>query len=296
LNCPHAIKSESRFALNFHWFAGLHLVKREFLMSRITIIIACILLTSCASGYQQFYKPYVDARTLPDVKMLGEGEEPNIFTTNDLDRDAKIAISRGYRPIGTSSFNGKLGSKQEVIDQAKEIGAVLVLVNAKFAGTRTTTSPLFLPNNQTTYNSGSVYGTYGSANYTGTSTTYDTTVIPITTHQQRYDQTALYFVKSSKRPKFGLFLIDLSPELRLKYERNTGAIVNIVAEDSPAFKANVLPGDVLIELNGNPITNAKHAKELMESTSPNDGKCSLKVIHNGTEKLIELQLVQSAVK
>ena len=262
-------------------------------MRLVITVVSCILLTACASGHQQFYKPYFDARTLPDVQLLREGEMPKIFSSNDLQRDFKIANSKGYRSVGTSSFNGKMGTEKDVINQAKLVGAGLVLVNSSFTGSRTITTPLFLPNNQTTYSSGSVYGTNGSANYSGSSTTYGTTVVPITTQQDRYDQTAVYFVKMTKKLKFGLSPVDLSPELRAKYERNTGAVIDIVFEESPAFIANILPGDILIELNGTAVVNANQATELMRSASPKNGKCILKVIRNGTEKSIELQLVQS---
>ena len=285
---------------NYSWgksvkqaFPWLSLFQKEFLMRQIAAAAACIVLTACASGYQQYYKPYVDARTLPDVQLLGEGEKPKIFSSIDMQRDVKIAMSKGFRTIGASSFNGQIGSEEELVNQAKLVGAVLVLVNSKFTESRTITTPLFLPNNQTTYSSGSVYGTYGSANYSGSSTTYGTTVVPITSHQQRYDQTAVYFVKSTKKPKFGLNMVDLPPELRSKYERNTGAMIDVVIEESPAFAANILPGDILIEFNGAAVINAKHAFDLMQIVSPKDSKWILKVIRNGTEKSIELQLVQS---
>ncbi len=261
-------------------------------MRLLTALVACVVLTACASGYQRFYKPEVDARTLPDVQLLGEGERPKIFSSNDLQRDVKIAMSKGYRSIGVSSFNGQIESEQAVVNQAKAVGAVLVLVNSTFTESRTISTPLFLPNNQTTYSSGSVSGPYGSANYSGTSTTYGTRVVPIT-QQQRYDQAAVFFVKSTRKMKFGLFTVDLPPELRSKYERNTGALIEIVAEESPAFAANILPGDILVELNGTSVLSAKHASELMRSAAPQDGRCILKIIRNGTEKTVELQLVQS---
>ncbi|MFC5474643.1 PDZ domain-containing protein [Paraherbaspirillum soli] len=260
-------------------------------MRLVLTAIMCIVLTGCASGYQQFYKPYVDARTLTDVHLLGAGEKPQIMSSTDLQRDVKIAASKGYRPIGASSFNGQMESEQAVIKQATAVGAVLVLVSSKFTESRTITTPLFLPNNQTTYSSGSVYGAYGSANYSGSSTTYGTTVVPITRQQQRYDQTAVYFVKSTKKPRFGLLVSDLPLELRSKYERNTGAIINVVIEESPAFLANVLPGDILVEFNDTLIINAKHATDLMQSAPSKGGKCVLKVIRNGTEKSIELHLI-----
>jgi S1-C subfamily serine protease len=192
-----------------------------------------------------------------------------------------------------SSFNGESESEQAVANQAKSVGAVLVLVNSKFTDSRVVTTPLFLPDNQTTYYSGYVNGTYGSANYSGSSTTYGTTVVPITSAQQRYDQTAVYFVKITKKPKFGLNLEDLPPELRARYERNTGALITIVMEESPAFVANIIPGDILIEFNGTPVINAEQAFNLMRTYSPKLDKCLFKIIRNGTEKSIELQLLQS---
>ena len=148
-------------------------------MHHIIVLAFCVILASCASPYQQFYKPYVDAKTLLDVQTLLPNEKPKIFSSNDLRQDAKIAQSKGYIPIGYSSFNGKIESESGVIQQAQQVGAVLVLINSKFVETRMITAPLFVPNNQTTYKSGSVYGSYGSVNYSGTSTTSGTMVVPM---------------------------------------------------------------------------------------------------------------------
>jgi len=259
-------------------------------MRYFVLALACAVLVACASGYQQFYKPYVDAKALPDVQLLAPDEEPKIYGSNDLQRDVKIAKSKGFRPIGASSFNGEMESEAAVVQQAKRVGALFVLVNSKYTETRTITTPLFVPNNQTTYTSGSVYGAYGSANYSGSSTTYGSTIVPMTTNQQRYDQTAVYFVKSTRKPRFGVSPIDLPDELRVKLERNTGAVIDIVFEGSPAFLANVLPGDVLIEVNGTSVINAKHAGELMQSVAPGVDKCTFKVHRNGVERIIELDL------
>lgn len=97
-------------------------------MRQIATVFACFILAACASGYQQFYKPYIDARTLPDVQLLGNGEAPKIFSSNDMKRDVKIAVSKGYRSIGASSFNGQIESEQAVVNQAKSVGRVLNFV------------------------------------------------------------------------------------------------------------------------------------------------------------------------
>jgi serine protease Do len=258
-------------------------------MRHIFRVFVCLVLTACASGHQTFYKPFGDAKSLQDVQFLGKGEEPQIFSSNNLDRDAKIAMSRGYLSIGASDFNGEQESVESVINQAKSVGALLVLVNSKFTESRYITMPLFIPDNRTTYHSGSMYGMNGSSSYTGTSSSYGTKVVPMTTRQERYDQTAVYFVKSTKKAKFGLVFEELTLDLRLKYERNNGVLISVVLEESAAFKANILPGDVLIQLNDTVITNVQQALSLMQNYSPQEGRCILKIIRNGTEKNIEIK-------
>ena len=223
---------------------------------RLYILLITLVITGCAqSGYKQFFKPYVDARTIPDVELLREGQEPKVFGSDNFERDIKILRAKRYIVIGYSSFNGGYEDNSNAAAQAKRIGATLVLINSKFTNTQTTTSTLFLPDNKTTYQSGtgtanttynSAYGGYlGSsttnAYYSGTSTTYGTKTVPITSHQRRYDQTAIYLVKLTKKLKFGVLFKELTPDQRHSLERNTGTLIDIVIEKTPAFYANYCP-------------------------------------------------------
>lgn len=259
-------------------------------MRTFIAILTALAMVGCASGYQQFYKPYVDAGTLNDVELLKPDEEPKVYGTNDFDRDTKALRSKQYVPVGYSSFNGKYEDESNVKAQAKRIGATVILVNSKYTNTQTTTSHLFLPNSSTTYHSGSVYSGGASGGYSGTSTTYGNTVVPITTHQMRYDQTAVFFVKSTKKPRFGVSLKNLSDDQRRALERNTGAIVDVVVEGSPAFFSNVLPGDILIKVNDSNVMDAKHASELMQGVSSATSSAVFTVIRNGKEQTITIKL------
>jgi serine protease Do len=269
-----------------------------------SILVFCIaILTGCHNGYREFYHPNFDPKTPPvpttDLKYLDQNEKPQIFSTNDLQRDVKIARSKYWLPIGYSSFNGPMGSQDQVISQAQTLGAPMVLVTSQFSENRTITTPLFIPNNHTTYyngtTSGQVYGNRGyNANYnsntTGTATTYGTTVVPMTSVQSRFDQTAVFFARYVKKLRYGLYVVPLTPELRQKYERNTGALVDIVFENSPAFTANILPGDIVTEIDGKIVDNAPKAMELMRDTQPANGLSIIKLFRNGTEKTINVQL------
>jgi serine protease Do len=254
------------------------------------IMLLALTLTACASGYQQFYKPYVETKTLTDVQVLNPGEEPRVFGTSDFDRDIKILRSKMYIPVGYSSFNGQYEDESKVKDQAKKVGAIIVLVKSQYTNTQTTTSPLFIPNSSTTYQSGSVYGGGVSGGYSGTSTTTGTTVVPITTQQRRYDQTAVFFVKSTKKPKIGIIIKNLNDEQRQAIERNTGAVIEIVIEGSPAFYSNVLAGDILIKVNGVDVRDTQHALNLMRDLDANAGRIIFTVIRNGKEKEIQIEL------
>jgi len=258
-------------------------------MRTLVTLSLAIVIAGCASGYHQFYKPYVDTRTLNDVELLKPGEEPKIYGTDDFDRDIKALRSKQYVPVGFSSFNGKYEDESNVKAQAMRVGATVVLVNAKYTNTLTTTSPLFLPKSSTTYHSGSVYGGGVYGGYSGTSTTYGKTVVPITTHQMRYDQTAMFFVKSTKKLKFGVSVLNLKDEQRRALQRNTGAIIDSVVEGSPAFYSNVIAGDILIKINDSEVRDAKHALELMKGVSPSASSTKFTVIRNGKEQGITIK-------
>ncbi len=272
---------------------------------RPLLVLCLLVLTGCQNGFSSFYHPNFDPKNLPpglassDLKYLDQNETPQIFSSNDLPRDVKIARSKYWLAIGYSSFNGAMGTQDQVIRQAKALGASMVLVTSQFTENRTITTPLFIPNNQTTYyngtTNGQIYGNNGnSANYnsntTGTATTYGTTVVPLTSVQARYNQAAVYFVRYTKQFKFGISTVPFTPELRAQYERNTGALVEIVFENTPAFNANILPGDIITELDGKVVENEIQFSKVFFDAHPANGLLPVKILRNGNEKTINVQL------
>lgn len=276
-------------------------------MRTILLLIIIFCFFGCTqSGYKQFYHPYVGVDpldTLSDIELISENQDPQILKTENLDRDILILRSKKYIPIGFSSFNGVLEDTKYAASQAKKVGASIVLVSSRYTNTQTTSSTLLLPDNKTTYHSGSVYGNtsysnaYGgysgssttTGSYSGKSTTYGSKAVPITSHHNLYDQTAVYFVKSNKKYKFGIQFHDLSPEDKAILERNTGVLIMVVIEDSPAFYSNVLAGDILIAVDGTTVKNKDHALKLMSSIPSPRNQSILKVIRNGQEKDIRVK-------
>ena len=274
----------------------------------ITVLYSSLLLvilSGCASGYNQFYTSRVDVKSTSDLELLEKYQEPELFGTNNFDRDIRILRSKGYVVIGESSFNGENEDSRNAVAQAKRVGATVVLVSSRYTNTQTTTTLLSLPDNKTTVHSGIVSGNtvYNGRNggylgssstsgiYQGTSTTLGTKQVPITTQQHRYDQNAVYLVKSNKKWKFGMGVADFNSSQRFELETNTGAIIDFVIEGSPAFYANLIPGDILISVDGKQIINANHASQLMNSVSPTKTSSELIVIRKGKTKSIDVQFL-----
>jgi len=236
---------------------------------RVYLLALSFVLCGCAtSGHQSFYKAQVEPSTLKNVEFLSAHDTPRIVHTQDMDRDIRIAKSKRYVLIGLSSFNGAMDTEDALVMQARKVGASLVVTTSKFAETRTISTPLIVPNG------------------------FNSLVLPYTTHQRRFDQGAAYFVKATDKPKFGVYVQDLTPDLRSKIERNAGVVIEIVIEDSPAFAANLLPGDVLIELGGEAVVNKIQVAEVFARATAKGGICVAKIIRNGYERIVHVQLVR----
>jgi len=76
--------------------------------------------------------------------------------------------------------------------------------------------------------------------------------------------------------------------MRTELERNTGALIDIVIEDTPAFYSNVMAGDVLVAIDGQLVKNGQHAHELMRALPESQPSSNFLVIRKGEEKSIKV--------
>lgn len=82
--------------------------------------------------------------------------------------------------------------------------------------------------------------------------------------------------------------IDENMAKALKLDGTKGTIVSGVADDSPAAKAGLQPGDAIIELNGSKVKNASQLSNDIAGLGPNS-KVTLGVVRDG--KKIEIKVV-----
>jgi S1-C subfamily serine protease len=74
-------------------------------------------------------------------------------------------------------------------------------------------------------------------------------------------------------------------------DRNTGLLVGAVASGSPADKAGIVRGDIILEANGKAINQANPGaeKSLLQNLKPND-KVTLKVLHGDESRTVDVIL------
>ncbi len=261
-------------------------------MKRMVLLFsAVILLAGCANPFAQFYQDRTGGIDLTKAPVILPTGEPKLFRGNDPKVDAQNMLEEGYVLLGLSAFNAANVRATGAIDQAKTAKAEAVIVYSKHTGTNTGVMPLTLPTTQTTSTnlSGNVFGSrsvtsfYGNANTTtyGTQTTY----IPYSV--ERYDYFAMYWIRS-KPPIFGAHVQDLSPELRKQIGSNKGAVVLAVMKNSPAFRSDVLKGDVLRRIGDQEIYDAKGFSQMVSAYAGK--KVAVEILRDGIELQKEVQL------
>lgn len=173
-------------------------------------------------------------------------------------------------PVGVSTFNAGSNtvSDEQIIEQAKKIGAQTVLASSKYTHTVTGAMPLSLPNTSTSYSTGNAtaYGSGGIVNAygSGTTTTYGNQIVMMPYSVQRSDFAAVFFAKV--RSRLGLYFnkssqVDVATRKRLG--TNAGLKVFEVIEGSPAFLANVFPGDILLSIGNDPVYSGDDYTKLL---------------------------------
>lgn len=249
------------------------------------IVISLLFFTGCGpSGYSKYYKSRLPENiistvsTNPNFITLKNGEEPKVLYAYNLDKDLDRLEAEGYVILGWSSFNGREESIDNAIDQAKKVGALLVLVNsAKYTDTMNTSGAYTMPNTTTTNYTGNV----GSAYYSGTATTQGSTIVPYSVSVRRYDQGAVYFIKDNYPVYLGTrnsSEITREERIRIGY---TGIRVNIILKDSPIYLSNVLKGDIILAIDRERIESYEHYNKLTQKYNDFKGTSILTIYRNG---------------
>jgi len=99
------------------------------------------------------------------------------------------------------------------------------------------------------------------------------------------------------RAYLGILPQDVTPAMAKAFgeKEATGALVGDVTPNSPAEKAGLLKGDIILQLNGKPVEDANQLRMSISMMSP-DAAVNLKVFRNGAEREFAIKLAELPVK
>ena len=247
----------------------------------VALLGAIALLSGCANPYATYYHGLENAKAVPNY--VPSSKPLVIYSTDNFTRDITALQSKGLNIIGSSSFNAGSNavSEQQVRSQAEKLSAAVVLISSKYTNTVTGAMPLVLPNNTTSYSTGSAtaYGPGGTvtAYGSGTTTTYGTQTVMMPYSVNRSDFNAVYL--AYVKPRLGIFVEPTDNITKKRLESNFGVRVRVTVEGSPAYLAGIMVGDILLQYGGEDVISADQLlKELIPKYS---GTFSVKFDRDG---------------
>jgi serine protease Do len=93
------------------------------------------------------------------------------------------------------------------------------------------------------------------------------------------------------RGYLGVMIQDVTPDLatEFKLKDSTGALVGDVTPKSPAEKAGLRNGDIIVEFNGKKVTDSRHLKLEVARISPGES-VPVKILRDGSTKNLEVKV------
>lgn len=253
------------------------------------------LLMACSNPFRESYEstlerwPYGEAS-----QLLPADAEPKIVTSDNMRQDAQRLMEDGYLLLGRSRFRGSEIDPRIALDQAKEVGASIVVVAADYAQSVTEAVPMteWIPDRdiytteRTYIESGPDAGTVIETDVLHTiEGEHRTIYVPQTTDY--YDYAATFWGKS-KPPIFGVLVGAMDDAERQRLQSNHGVRVKTVIRNSPAFAADILRNDIIFSFAGQTVSDPRQFFDLVMA---HQGETiAVQLDRNGERKTFHIQL------
>jgi len=91
------------------------------------------------------------------------------------------------------------------------------------------------------------------------------------------------------RGYLGVMIQNVTPALaqEFKLKNQGGALIGDVVDDSPAAKAGLKPGDVVLAFNGKPVADSRHLQLAVAGAKPGS-KVPVEILRNGEKKTLDV--------
>lgn len=225
--------------------------------------LALIALSACANPYRANFNTTLDR--LPawmGTRFLPAPGKPRLIKSQDIRSDNWRQFEKGYVMVGFAKFDGPPLNLDQALAQAKAIDAEVVIVQERFTRSMTETVAVTQwPADETT----EIREQSQSTGRRGPRQESRTTEIRVSRSPETvylpklvdYYEHAATFWRRIERPVFGALVQDLTDELKQKLQTNRGLVVRAVMVDSPAYQADLLKGDILMKIDGEPVSSAR---------------------------------------
>lgn len=236
------------------------------------MVFPVFLISACANPYRANFNSTMDRfPTWMGNRLAPKAERPELFTSDNIRADNWKLFEKGYIMIGFSKFDGPNVDTRLALKEGRAAGADIVLVQKKFSKTLTETVTVtqWAPDEVTevreeTDIAGGSRGRRQVSRRTEIRTSRDPETVYVPKQVDYYEHSATFWRKV-RSPLFGAFVEDLTDELKQKHETNRGLVVRAVMIDSPAYEADLLKGDVILKMNGEPVPSAQRFYEDLAS-------------------------------
>jgi hypothetical protein len=232
-------------------------------MKRLLIAVSAALLGACVNPYRANFNSTTDRYPAWMAgRFAPSAAKPRLIKTEDIQEEGRKLAEKGYLMVGYSKFDHPALDENLALQEGKAVGADVVLLQKTFAKSliETTTVTQWPPSETTELHENTRVEGESEKDTKHidrrveirTSHGPETTYVP--TQVDYYEHSATYWRKVSQ-PIFGAIVRDLSDEQKLILETNRGLVVRTIVTDSPAFQADLLKGDIILKIDGEPVAS-----------------------------------------
>jgi S1-C subfamily serine protease len=251
------------------------------------LMILCLLagLSACAGNYGRSYQA---GPANPAADFAPAVGEPRLMTGGDPAQARLDMYTQGYAVIGTSRLAGPAGDPADALAQAKKVGAAIVFVASadasagsgsssantvhtegaangvgNYAG-KTTMYSSETPGQSVAAGSAPTTSTLGT--FSGKTTNYDMETAGAPSPAESHTQMALFFAPL-QRQGFGVMVDDMTVEQARDAGTTQGVQILAVRNGSPAFSADIRPGDLLLSIEGRSTAEIASAEQAIRQAT-----------------------------
>ena len=197
-----------------------------------------------------------------------------VLRSENLENDYRMLFEEGYEVLGSSNFESFKITESTMKSHAKKIGAGLVLYSETFKNKKEFIEwDPFVRKTHCYEHDRDIFDDCSTGDW-----------VYVYRDDYLYN---IVFLNKVELTGIGISVKELSVEKRKEIESNYGLEIESIRKDSEAYRKNVLPDDVITEVNGNKIlTEEEYEKILLE----NKGKTiNIEILRKG--KLLNKELL-----